>query len=502
MSQRHRDRSDGGPLGDDAVEVDGQSLSEARLAARRALVLLCALPVVWLVLTKSLPAALASISPEWALWLNARHPAALNAQATKLRKDMLDIETRMAALKAAGAEGGKEGGAAPAGEGRPEKGVPDAAPTDAASSDGTRPPGASKTVVDLQFLDAERARLRGVIVGLAQRSIDADPLNPRPYRLLGELAPTVDEARAFMQASHALSRRETGAVFWLLVDAAARKDEPAMIDYADKVLRVEPALVPYIASYVSQAAATERGKGVAVDRLAQGPKWRIAYFQAAARRPEERRTALDLLVALKDTPHPPSAIEAGIVFSALISAGDVEAAHEAWLVMSGRTGARDPNQLFNAGFDADFSGVPFDWSVSRATGALVAQAERDGAAGGKVLSLAFDGTRATFPQVRQILVLAPGPYQLTGQFKAALVAKRGIRWRVLCLYGDRHVLGETEILGDTAGEWRPFATTFEVVDLPDCRAQQFLLMHDARTSSEQVLSGEIVFDDLVLRRVE
>jgi hypothetical protein len=55
------------------------------------------------------------------------------------------------------------------------------------------------------------------------------------------------------------------------------------------------------------------------------------------------------------------------------------------------------------------------------------------------------------------------------------------------------------VLGVTRS-WKEFDITFEV-PTTDCRAQQVRLVHDARSASEQLVTGSMWYDELKISRI-
>ncbi len=121
--------------------------------------------------------------------------------------------------------------------------------------------------------------------------------------------------------------------------------------------------------------------------------------------------------------------------------------------------------------------------------------------GSRALRFSFGVGRATFPETSQVLLLGPGPYRLEGTFQGLLTAKRGLRWEVRCL-GSKSKIAETEMLFGNPQTAQSFTLEIEIPDGADCRAQKLLLYHHARSPSEELISGEIVFRGINLVRLK
>ena len=167
--------------------------------------------LVWLILTSTLPYALAERSPETALWLNPHQPVALLALANKARAAMLKLANpRMGGI-----------------------------PTAGTSTDGAT----SADSPEMEAIAGEREALRTQIHSLATRIIAVDPLNARAFRMLAEIS---EEAavRPLMQAAFKRSRREAVAVLWLMNDSFQRQDYADVIAKADILFRTREQISP------------------------------------------------------------------------------------------------------------------------------------------------------------------------------------------------------------------------------------------------------------------
>ena len=222
------------------------------------------LVLFWLVLSRSLPYALALYAPNLALALNPNNPAALIANAENVRSEL---------LKAKGyepielAEGSFEEGTLP-----------------------DLPEAKSGSIPEFKATVDEKQRK---IRKLAHRAIAHDPLNAGAFRLLGEATENGPErVRFLMQEALKRSRRDADALFWLLNDSTYHKDFGAAVNYGDILLRTHPELSAYVTKYLAQIAEEPQGSPFLVQKLAEEPKvtkrqreagkggWRASFFKA------------------------------------------------------------------------------------------------------------------------------------------------------------------------------------------------------------------------------
>jgi hypothetical protein len=450
--------------------------------------------------TLTLPGPLARISPDIAMYLNARHPDVLVAKAIQLREKLQTALDQERDEKASGLDGGAKA-----------VGSDQTAASSPASSDEARllrrsridrtspDAGGGRFAVPLQAkrsASGEIADLRTEIATIAQRALDAAPMNTKALRLLAEVTDDRDTVRRLMTRAARFNPRETLALVWLHADAVDRKDLPALVDMADKVMRTRPELIAVLAPQSTLAVSTPEGRSHLIKRMAEDPPWRRDFLRLVVNDLEEPSQVLALLSALMSTQTPPTVDEVRVYISEMINREKADLAYEAWRLLVPRGDTSSRGQLHNASFDRAFTGYPFDWVAPKANGAEVGQLEMEFSR--RALRVLFDGNRVKSFSVRQIVLLAPGKYRFNGRFRGFLAANRGLRWQVRCVYGTRETLGQSELLARSEGDWVPFDFQFNVIDVDECKAQMVVLIHDARSASEEVVSGEIQFDEFTL----
>ena len=351
----------------------------------------------WLVLTKSLPYALALSDPETALALNSNNPAALIAKAEKVHAQFL---------------------AAIAGQTPPQESVFPKGNTISYAS-GTNILGEPQGELD---------RLRKEVRRLAVRAIINDPLNAEPYRLLAETTDNTSDTRQLMQETLQRSRRNLAALLWLLNDRTDHHDFEAALDHADLLLRTNPELTESAISYMAPIVEDPDGRPLLVQELTKAPPWRKAFFDAIPLHVKDPNAALELMIALQAQGASPTNKELAPYLTFLLNSNSVEAAHKAWLQFLPKA-ERDPLGLLNnPNFERDPTGLAFDWQIARGINAIaeiLPLADQTG----RALHVSFGGGRAQFPEVTQVLRLDPGKYRLEGRFRGSITAKRGLRWQ-------------------------------------------------------------------------
>lgn len=439
--------------------------------------------LLWLIVVHSFAAYLARTSPELALSLNSGQPEALVGVAN----------ARLALLQSGtGSEGEAD---ADADSGR----LADFATRQAGADEGAEQsgtgPGGSPGADDAAF----RAELRA----LAERILAADPLKPAALFLLGQIAEwegDADRARRLMAAAAQRSFRETAAVYQLLLRSLEARDFARALDYADAILRTAPEHTRHIVSLLARAVDDEAARRLVERRLAESPPWRGAFLSGLPRAAADARTPLNVLLALKESPAPPTTAELRSYLSVLTRQKLYELAYYTWLQFLPPEHLSSTGLLYNGRFERPLSGLPFDWMIERGTGVTVQVSPAAGIEQGRALLIELGHGRVEFGSVSQMTLLAPGTYRFTGRLRGELAGRRGLVWRISCA-GERHELGESEMMVGLAPTWRTFGFTFEVPGDRPCRAQSITLTLDARSASERLVSGTVRYADLKIERL-
>jgi hypothetical protein len=400
--------------------------------------------LVWEVTSKSLARYLASAGPEQALALDARQPSALlNLADQKIGIDAPIVDARA------------------------------------------------------QSLTSQDQQIRA----MTELALREDPLNARGLRILGQLANrSHDEVRAmqFMQASVRHSLNEFIALAWLADKYFEKRDYGNSVHYADILLRKGPQLIHYVMPTLAQIAENTDGSENLRKLLAENPPWRALFFGALPNSISDARTPLNLLVALKDTPNPPSTDDLRGYLKFLIDRKFYSLAYYTWLQLLPAEQLNNLGLLFNGRFETAPTGLPFDWVITAGTGVtidVVSVADSDG----RALEVAFQQGRVEFGGVTELVALPPGKYQFEGKFTGEVIGQRGLKWRVTCAGGA--TVGESGMIAGRTSTWKRVELQFGVPAV-DCPAQYLHLDLDARMSSEQFVSGTVRFGDLRIARAD
>ncbi len=397
--------------------------------------------LAWLIVTHSFAAYFGQTEPRWALWLNAREPTALFSLA--------DDEVNPVAK-----------------DGSPES------------------PKLPKK--RLQELRAQ-----------AELALLSDPLSGKNYRLLGQIAEAQGSAKLAAAAMLAAARHtphEGYAAFWLMTKALDSKNYPSALYYADVLLRSGAVPSNFVMPALAQMVQSKgNGEQELLKVLAQNPPWRRGFFEAVYGYLSDGAVPLRAFMALKDTKAPASVQELNAYQRFLVANKLYELAYYVWLQFLPAQDLDNAGFLFNGDFERTPSGSPFDWQLPRETNAMVDFAPKSEKDAGRALIVGFSSGRAEFEGVSQLIMLTPGRYKVEGSYKSDLDGPRGVLWTISCAGGQ--ILGQSQRFIGLAQDWRRFEFSFSVPE-KGCAVQSLRLGLAARSPSEEILSGDVFFDDL------
>jgi len=438
--------------------------------------------LLWLMITKSLVAYLAEAHPRIAIAIHPSDSAAL----LKLADRRLDTLLDALASKAAPATSG---------DGRPAADPPPA-PSPEASS-------ATASNANPELSGDDRGEL-AEIERMTRLALTDDPLNAQATRILGQVAElNSDEKQAarYMRAAAGLSLHETYAVIWLMRKAFADKDYEGTVHWAEAILQTRSQSNAIVLPILARVAEDETARGYLDTLIKSDPPWRAQFFAYLSQYISDARTPLRLLLLLKDTAKPPTTQELHYYLDFLIAHKLYDVAYYTWLQFLPTEDLAKVGFVFNGDFAGEPIGLPFDWVIGAGSGVTAEILPMPTQSDRRALYVAFGLGRVEFPNVSELMLLAPGRYKLVGKVEGEIVGRRGLSWRVACAEGGAQPAGESPmLLGKMAS-----STTFEAdITVPDtdCRAQYLRLEFDARSASEQFVSGSVWFSDLAITRAK
>ena len=360
-------------------------------------------------------------------------------------------------------------------------------PTQASISDG------------LKILDpAERTALRSREIGALQ----GDPLDPRALKNLSNLWRAEDDGdRAARLAVLAGDRslRDLAAQAEVLDILLQRKDYTAALYRLDALMRAQPARLPDLIKVATLFAETDESRPALIAALKKDPPWRQALMTTLLKSENGPAITYSVLSDMRKAGGEPTRAELRELISTLVDKQEFDTAYFVWLDFLSQPDLRKAGNIFDGGFEVEPRNLLFGWNIGKLRNTDIRLVPRSTSSTDRMLRIEFINTRERFQHVSQVLRLAPGQYTLAGETKAErLVTEVGLVWRLYCLGAKQQTIATTAKLF-ASSTWAPFETVFEVPS-EDCHAQKLQLEVDARASLDQLISGQIYFDNLQIRQ--
>lgn len=455
--------------------------------------LLAGVLTFWII-TRSVAAYLAETSPEAAMHGLLAHPRALITVADVGYRERKEKE---ASAPEVGFNIADETNLA--GENENQAGVmtPESSSEPATQHGGSNPPS------------------RAEIQSWLQSALREDPLNARAFTLLAQIEASRNSEQEFtqededritplMRAAAQRSLQESNAVQWMMRTSLEAGNYPAALHYADTLLRSRQAVAQdaiIALAQITKAMIARDGEPKQLTQLlATNPPWRRQFLTGLPKYVTNALTPLNILLALKDSPHPPVPEDLVKYLDVLVRKGFYDIAYYAWLQFLPPEQLSTVGLLFNGGFESPPSPSPFDWTFSETRGVTIRVLKSPNKDGSHALFLDFGAGRVEGLRVSQLLMLPPGDYRMQGKYISELISKRGLQWRLLCTK-DEQLIGKSQPVSEGSGgaSWEDFSFSFSV-PARECPAQRLELIFDARYASERFMSGSIWYDELKILR--
>lgn len=335
----------------------------------------------------------------------------------------------------------------------------------------------------------------------AAAAFAANPAEAGPLRTLAAARAAQGDdagAEALMLRAVALAPRDIPAQSWLAGrDLAAARFDSAL-ERIDTVLRVEPQLSGQWFPALLLLAPEPAARAALLARLASAPPWRKSWWLRLCRDGEDLDAIDALYRGLRASAAPPDADEARAWTERLVRSGRWYRAYPVWVENLAEADRLALTNVVDGGFEREPEQSGFGWRFDHVPGAEVRR-EADEPGHGRALRVDFEERRVPFHHVRQLLMLTPGHYRLSGRVRPdGLRSERGLQWSVTCPEPPSPRLAESERF-QGRGPWRAFATDFDVP--AGCGVQWLTLAIAARIPAETQIGGTIWFDDLAIERI-
>ena len=334
----------------------------------------------------------------------------------------------------------------------------------------------------------------------ADDSLARAPFNVRALRVRGLVEARLgrkDTADEMLTLAGNWSLRDDPTHAWLTVNRLERGDYVSAFAHADTLARRRSDTHPSVFGLFTVAATEDARALPVITRMVAGnPPWRSAYIDYLLETDYGAEVIGVLALSLRDTRAP-------------FNADELEQLYNSWLRQRRFEGVRTlREQLLPSNADAflqngNFStGVddqlqPFGWAMGFGPGIVSTITGEDSRPRNQALFLQYDGF-ATGVLARQLLILQPGPYVLTGSWRAE-VAREALPfgWQVICLETGRVASTDGKRLSTDTTDWRRLTYRF-TVPREDCSLQWLQI---AALPSDRRATSTVWFDDLRVQPV-
>jgi hypothetical protein len=276
-----------------------------------------------------------------------------------------------------------------------------------------------------------------------------------------------------MAVAGKLGWRDIVTQLWLFRRMLLASDIDAALDHADALLRRQDVAPRALFAALAAAARDPRSTEPLVRHLAQNPGWRSRFFVflSAYAQPPETDVARALLMRLARGPTPPTDEELAVYLRRLVGDARFEDAARDWRALT--HGAGQTGFVYDGDFERPIGQTPFDWSFSDAAGWSAGVSDAPGEQGrGQALRIDYDGVSPPKP-VRQMLVLPPGAYRLSGRsYNEGESDPKALVWGVVCATTGEVLAGAPT--PRPASQWSPFSVDLNV-PAARCPAQWLVL---------------------------
>lgn len=338
---------------------------------------------------------------------------------------------------------------------------------------------------------------------LAGQLANQEPLSAAAFHTLARLLRQEGEKNALPLLQHArrLAMRDLETQLLLLQSALTEKKHTAAAIQIDILLRVYPRARSELYPIARALADDPKSRPALIKVLRKDPPWRASFLAAYPDRKERQDIAIALLLGIGQGPVPASEQERNQLMRRLLAWKSYDKAAYLWLQSQTASELANMPTLRNGDFENPIGKSPFGWQLTDIAGATTLIV-RDQSPRDKVLLVSFVRQRVPYRNATQFLMLHPGSYRISGLYRThELRSVRGLSWRLYCLGEKSERIFETQYFLGHQTRWTQFHGEFQIPP-ENCTTQLLRLENAARNSPEQMISGEIFFDNLQISKAD
>ena len=306
---------------------------------------------------------------------------------------------------------------------------------------------------------------------LAELALSKAPFNVRAMRVFGLVEAKegrLDSADDILTLAGNWSLRDDPVHAWLIQQRLRQGDYVSAFAHADTLARRQEDHQPEVFQLFTMAAlADPRAISPLVGLLSKNPPWRLNYIRGLYTAPENARLIAALAISLEQTKKPFDNGELRLLYNTWFIEGRLEG-----LALIRERLGRPPLTplLVNGGFAEISETPPFAWTIGVGPGVQAAITKDDLNAEETAFRVQYDGY-ATTSLARQLLLLKPGAYLLTGEVRIETPSDDSrMVWAVSCAQDGVELGRHVPSSGDAGSKWSSFSVRF-VVPAEGCQAQ-------------------------------
>lgn len=335
-------------------------------------------------------------------------------------------------------------------------------------------------------------------------TLKTESFNAPALRLLGQaqfIDEKVEQGKMLQSKASDLSSHEILAHDFMFKKSVDENRYRSALTYANRLFSAAPALLNDNADIFERLLQNADSRNELLKVFSDAASWRPHFFDSVFPKlslPGLQAASFLIASLSSDGQGKLSNSELNAALNAFVAKKQFELAYATWLRSLSPDRLDVIDLLNNGSFDADPSGAPFDWNISRGVEAKGQIIPFPGH-GGRALHVEFGHGRVVFPSIYEFIMLVPGDYHFQADYKGDLVGRRGLQWIVSCADSSR--TSESEMILGRTYRWQKIQFNFSIPE-KGCEAQKVALIQNARSPSEQIISGSAWFDELSIVRIE
>ncbi|WP_146910506.1 tetratricopeptide repeat protein [Arenimonas daejeonensis] len=209
---------------------------------------------------------------------------------------------------------------------------------------------------------------------LARRALALNPLDGRPYRVLGQLrtaAGDLEGAAPLYLIAADRSPRDVPTLAWLVDYHLSRNEFAPAVARLDLLLRAEPELIPKLRPVFTALAQLPAAHEALAERLITLPPWRTVVVLPVIRETPDINVLAALMERLRKADGGLPDVELRVWVDRLVKEGRWGPAYLTWVSQLPKERLGSLGNLYNGSFEWEPGQGGFDWRLGRIAGARI-----------------------------------------------------------------------------------------------------------------------------------